>query len=86
MKKVISFFKNDCVQGTSLCLGVLGFLFTSGYYGLDMFIMYHNSMHLIMVVLALGFSIPVIQSLLLNLKLGVYYPTKKVIKTLISKW
>ncbi len=86
MKKIISFFKNDCVQGTSLSSVVLGFLFTAGYYGLDMFIMYHNSMHLIMVVLALGFSIPVIQSLFLNLRLGVYYPTKKAIKDLIAKW
>tara|TARA_Y100000593_G_C4186150_1_gene274496 strand:+ start:320 stop:580 length:261 start_codon:yes stop_codon:yes gene_type:complete len=86
MKKIISFLKNDYVQGTSLCSAVLVFLFTSGFYGVDMFIMYHNPMHLIMVLLAIAFSIPVLHSLFLNLRLGVYYPIKKSIKTLIAKW
>jgi len=86
MKKIISFLKNDYVQGTSICSVVLGFLFTSGFYGIDMFIMHHNPMHLIMVLLSIAFSIPVFQALFLNLRLGVYYPTKKSIKTLIAKW
>jgi hypothetical protein len=86
MKKFISFCKNEDTQRSFVGLSVLVFTLVAGYYGLEMFIMYHNPMHLVMVGLSLTFSIIVLQHLFITFKLFVYYPVKKRIKNLIAKW
>jgi len=86
MKKIISFFRNEEVQRLLVSFSVLSFIVTAGYYGIDMFLMYHNPLHLIITGMSIAFFFIVMQSILMTLKLCVYYPVKKSIKSLIAKW
>tara|TARA_R110002012_G_scaffold309519_1_gene516531 strand:+ start:1121 stop:1303 length:183 start_codon:yes stop_codon:yes gene_type:complete len=60
MKKIFKLFKG---------LTTLGFCITAGYYGLDMFIMYLNPMHLIMLGLSFIFSLITIEGIIKIFKL-----------------
>ena len=86
MKKLFKLLKDQDFRNIVCCFVTLSYCIVAGYYGLDMFIMYLNPMHLIMVGGSLLFSLLILRSLVLNLMIHVYYPIKANVIKLFKKF